>query len=100
MPIKQARRAQLRAHARAEIGHQQGESDNGKQRRPGASRHESERSVHVRKRLRRRPDQLRRIDLDRREHADHHTRQHRRQQDVAPRILRLFRSVEMPSKPM
>src|SRR5260370_42450324 len=69
-PVEQPSGTDLRAHARSEIGDQQGESDNAKHRLPGAGGNMNESRVDVRKGLRCRPEQLRGIDLYGRQNPD------------------------------
>ena len=89
--VEQPRGADLRAHARSEVGDQQGESDDAEHRQPSAAGDVNEGGIDVRERLRRRPDQLRGVNLNRRQNANHQASQHRRQQNIAARVLRFFR---------
>src|SRR5579859_3754471 len=81
----------MRAQAGAEVSDHQCEPDNTEERSPGAGSSVDIGGIGIGKGLRGRPDKLRDIDFHGRENADHQAGQHSGEQDVAARILRLFR---------
>ena len=87
---KQARRTKLCSHSGTKVGQQERQPDHGEQRFPRTSRNPNIRRIDVRKMLRCWPDQLRDIYFDRREKSDHYASQHRSQQNIPPRVFRLF----------
>ena len=91
-PMPNSRRAapKLRSHPGSEVRHQQGEADDGEQRRPGSGRPRNEGGGLVRQRLGCGPHELRGVDLEGGENADHDAGEHGGEQNVAPRILRLL----------
>ena len=89
--IEQPRRADLRAHPRTEISHQQSKSNDAEKRRPRSRGGIDICRVGVWERLGRRPNELRDVDFCRRQKPDDHASHHRGQQNISFGMLRFFR---------